>query len=80
MVVSFEINYEASKIPLPPLLNRVADIESSDDLLDLNACYVRIRDEGNAADPLIRFPSVTYAADRNSNVAMITLRATESGL
>lgn len=64
------------KLPLPPLLQRTGEIPQNGKLVDLNAAYIRTRSDEDAADPLIRFPSVTYAADHHSNVALITLRPT----
>ena len=62
------------RLALPPLLQRRANLTADDGLADLSAAFVRVR--RGAPDPLDRFPAVGYAADRNSNVAMITLRPT----
>lgn len=84
---AWRLHYQPSTTPqlsLPPLLQRAATLRTNDDLCDLNVAYVRVRSNLDSeqpeatTDPLIRFPSVTYAADRNSNVALISLRPTEA--
>lgn len=79
---NYPLVYQAAQVgqqalALPPFLERRGEISRHSGLVDLNGAYVRVRREGAVnGDPLIRFPSVSYAADRMGNVAMITLRPT----
>lgn len=79
---AYQLVYQAAQVgqqplALPPFLERRSEICRQSGMVDLNGAYVRVRREGAAhGDPLIRFPSVSYAADRMGNVAMLTLRPT----
>lgn len=66
-----------TQVALPPLLHRKDAVRPDETMVDLNACYIRRRRDGGD-DLLERFPTVAYAADRNSNVAMLTLRTTDA--
>lgn len=59
--------------PLPPTLAPSAHLERGD-FVDMGAAYVRVGERGG----LEVFPSVGYAADRNSNIALITLTPTDA--
>ncbi len=56
---------------IPPLMVRSAPLE---DYVDLGAAFVRKARGGQSEYPLDIFPTLAYAADRNSNIALIEIR------
>jgi len=72
-----------SPLDLPPLMHRWADLEEEEGFADLVAAFVReTRDPKKIAESvdLDVFPTVAYAADADSNVALIALRPCDDGV
>ncbi len=64
------------ELDLPPALSAGAKVEGPQDFVDMGAAFVRLARRRDAEHPLDAFPTVSYAADRMGNVAMLTLSAT----
>lgn len=63
---------------LPPFLSAAVQLTASDDLADAGACFVRYHRTPNGVDKteIDLFPTVSYAADANGNVVLLTLSPT----
>lgn len=66
--------------PAPPFMHAAAQLNSADDFADMGAFFVRYQREYGQFNPdrLDMFPTTTYAADKNSNVVLLSLKPTEA--
>ena len=60
---------------IPPLMRRMGDLEEEEGYVDLEAAFVRKAKSSQKKDDddLDIFPTISYAADENSNVALIEI-------
>jgi|GEM_PF-1777315 len=63
---------------LPPLLAAAVQLSANDELADAGACFARYRRTASGVNQteLDLFPTVSYAADANGNVVLLTLAPT----
>lgn len=68
----------SDELSLPPQMSATVQLNSPDDLQDAGAFYARFRRTASGVDrtQLDLFPTVTYAADGDSNVILLALQPT----